>query len=171
MTIAARLAVAAALLFLAGCGLRPIYTGGSLGVAASALQRISIAPIAERSGQLVGTALVARLGTGGSGALYRLEVELDDKIEGFGVRGDDSITRERRTLRARYRLVSISGDRVWLDATVRSDAGIDVVRSSDFAVVAAETSALERLAGEIATQITARIALLAKTSPEFAAGQ
>ena len=36
---------------------------------------------------------------------FRLEVELDDQITGFGIRRDAGITRERRTLRARYRLV------------------------------------------------------------------
>ena len=51
----------------------------------------------------------------------------------------------------------------------RSDAGIDVVRSSDFAVIAAENSALERLAVELAEQIGTRLALLARTTPELQA--
>src|SRR3546814_16610625 len=58
---------------------------------------------------------------------YRLVVRLDDDIQGFGVRTDDTITRERRTLRARYQLVEIGKGTVVLDATDGSDAGIDGV--------------------------------------------
>jgi LPS-assembly lipoprotein len=157
-------------LTLASCGLQPIYSGGSRSAAAQALAGIEVAPIADRAGFLVRSALQDRLGGApAGGARYRLEVELDDAIEGFGIRGDDSITRERRTLRARYRLISIDGTRTLLDATARSDAGVDVVRSSDFAVVAAENSALERLAVELAEQIGTRLALLARTTPDLQA--
>jgi len=161
------LAVAAALA-LGGCGLQPIYAGGSRSEAAQALGAVEVAPIPDRAGFLVRSALQDRLGTGG-GARYRLEVELDDRIEGFAIRRDDSTTRERRTLRARYRLITADGSRTLLDATARTDAGIDVVRSSDFAVVAAENTALERLAIDLAEQIAARLALLARTSPEMRA--
>lgn len=160
-------AAVAAALALSACGLSPVYSGGSKGVAAQ-LGSITVAPIPDRSGYLVRNALQAQLGKPGASAAYRLEIELDDQIEGFGIRGDDSITRERRTLRARYRLVSSDGARTFLDATARADAGIDVVRSSNLAVVAAENSQLERLADEIARQITARISVLMKTSPDFA---
>jgi LPS-assembly lipoprotein len=90
-------------------------------------------------------------------------VELDDQIVGFGVRSDDVVTRERRTLRARYRLVDASVGTVLLDATAGSDAGVDVV-SSEYAVVAAEQTALERLSKELADQIVARLALYASRS-------
>ena len=41
------------------------------------------------------------------------------------------------------------------------EAGIDVV-SSEYATIAAENTAIERLAGEVADQIVSRIALYAK---------
>lgn len=156
-------------LLLASCGLQPIYSGGARSSAAQAMASIEVAPIPDRAGFLVRSALQDRLGGTPRNARYRLEVELDDAIEGFGIRGDDSVTRERRTLRARYRLVSADGTRTLLDATARSDAGIDVVRSSDFAVIAAENSALERLAVELAEAIGTRLALLARTTPELQA--
>ena len=49
---------------------------------------------------------------------------------------------------------------VVLDATAGSDAGIDVV-SSEYATVAAEQTALERLAEVVADQIIARLGLFA----------
>ena len=70
------------------------------------------------------------------------------------------MTRERRSLRARYRLVDAAKGTVVLDATAGSDAGIDVV-SSEYATVAAEQTALERLAKEVADQIVTRVAVFA----------
>jgi LPS-assembly lipoprotein len=74
---------------------------------------------------------------------------------------DNAVTRERRTLRARYRLIDAGRGTVVLDATAGSDAGIDVV-SSEYATVAAEQTALERLAIEVADQIVSRLALYAQ---------
>ena len=60
-------------------------------------------------------------------------------------------------MRARYRLVDLSNGAVVLDATAGSDAGIDVV-SSEYATVAAEQTAVERLVLVVADQIVARLA-------------
>lgn len=147
------------LLALGGCGLKPLYSGGSSGVVAQTLSSISVTPIEGRSGWLVRNALTDRLAASGS-PRFRLDITLDDRIEGFGVRRDDAVTRERRTLRARYQLVDTANGAVVLDATAGSDAGIDVV-SSDYGTIAAENTALERLAGIIADQIVARVALYA----------
>ncbi|MGE5722728.1 MAG: LPS assembly lipoprotein LptE [Sphingomonadales bacterium] len=153
------------LLLACSCGLRPLYGGGGHGVVAQSLQSIAIAPIPGRAGWLVRTALEDRLHSGPETTpRYRLEVELDDQIAGFGLRLDNAITRERRTLRARYRLVDAQVGTVLLDATAGSDSGIDVV-SSEYATVAAEQSALERVSKEVADQIVSRVALyIAHTS-------
>jgi LPS-assembly lipoprotein len=157
-----RVALLSAALLLGGCGLRPLYGGGGAGPVAQALQSVEVGPIEGRAGWLVRTALEDRLGAppGKGGAVaYRLEVELEDEITGLGLRADQAITRERRSLRARYRLVDAQGA-VVLDATAGSDAGIDVV-GSEYATVAAEQTALERLSREVADQIVARVALYA----------
>lgn len=150
-------------LLLAGCGLQPLYTGGGAGPVAQSLRSVAVAPIEGRAGWLVRTALEDRLGAPVGPVRYRLEVLLDDDITGFGIRSDDAVTRERRTLRARYRLVDSAKGTVLLDATAGSDAGIDVV-GSEYATVAAEQTALERLSKEIADQIVTRVALYARRS-------
>lgn len=154
----------AAALALSGCNLAPVYSGGSSSQAAVLLKDIEIAPIPDRPGFLVRQALIDRFGAPTAEPRYRLEVMLDDQIVAFGVRGDNSAARERRTLRARYRLIEAQSNAVLVDATAGSDIGIDRV-SSNYAVVAAETTALERLSLEIANQITARLALYARTTP------
>lgn len=159
----ARLLLLLPCLLLGGCALEPVYSAGQAGPAAAMLAEISVDPIPDRNGFLVRDRLLARLNGGGTpgGGAYRLAVQLDDRIDGFGVRGDNSIIRERRTLRARWQLFAAGSDVPILDSTAGADAGIDVV-GSEFAVVAAETSAAERLADEIAAQIVARIALHAR---------
>ncbi len=145
---------------LAGCGLQPMYAGGASGAVAQGLSGVIVTPIEGKSGWLVRNALVDRLGASGAAgsARYRLDVRLDDRLEGMGLLSDDTIARERRTLRARYQLVDMASGDILLDATAGSDAGIDVV-SSEYATVAAEQTALENLSREVAGQIVTRVSL------------
>ncbi len=157
----ARLLVLLAAAALSACGLQPLYGGGSRSPVAATLRSVEVAPIDGQVGWLMYNKLKERLGSAGEAPpAYRLEVELDDNITGFGIRGDRAVTRERRTLRARYRLVDLAGGGVVLDATAGSDAGIDVV-SSEYATVAAEQTAVERLSEVVADQIVARLGLFA----------
>lgn len=149
------------LLTLTACGLRPLYGGGASGAVGRTLAGVDVAPIEGKAGWLMKNALDDRLrATGRTAPAYRLVVRLDDSITGFGVRADDAITRERRTLRARFQLVEAGRGTVVLDATAGSDAGIDVV-SSEYAAIAAENTALENLTQTVADQIVARLALYA----------
>ena len=153
----AAIALAAAPL-LSGCGLKPLYTGGANSVTAQGLGAIDVAPIEGKAGWLMRNALVDRLGTvGGGGSRYRLDVRLDDSLEGLGVLSNDTISRERRTLRARYQLVDVASGEILVDASAGADAGIDVV-SSEYATIAAEQTALENLSREVADRIVARLA-------------
>jgi LPS-assembly lipoprotein len=146
---------------LSGCGLQPLYGGGSTSPVATTLRSIQVGPIAGQSGWLIRNKLVDRLGRSESGsALYRLDVTLDDNITSYGLRSDQAATQERRTLRARFQLVTLRTGTVVLDATAGSDAGIDIV-SSEYATVAAEQTALENLSEIVADQMVARLAIYA----------
>lgn len=161
----ALLAMLPTLTLLAGCGLQPMYAGGSSGTVARGLSEIEVPPIEGRSGWLMRNALQDRLGGSRSGTTrYRLDVRLDDRLEGLGVLGDDTIGRERRTLRARYQLVNVANGEILLDATAGSDAGIDVV-SSEYATIAAEQTALENLSREVADRIVTQLALTLREAP------
>lgn len=155
-----RLSLLAPLVFgLAGCGLHPLYPGGGEGAVARGLAMVDVSPIPGRAGWLMHGALVDRLGRdrNGAQARYRLEVRLDDKLEGLGLLSNNTVGRERRTLRARYQLIDNASGAVLLDATAGSDAGIDVV-SSEYATVAAEQTALENLTGVVADRIVTQVA-------------
>ncbi|MEO6041229.1 MAG: LPS assembly lipoprotein LptE [Croceibacterium sp.] len=162
----ARLALPGALLAaLAGCGLSPMYAGGGNGGVAQRLAAVQVTAIEGKAGWLVRNALRDRLAQNGApqDARYRLDVLLDDKLEGLGLLTDETIGRERRTLRARYQLVDLTNGNIVIDATAGSDAGIDVV-SSEYATIAAENTALENLAGDVADRIVARLALTLRRS-------
>jgi LPS-assembly lipoprotein len=147
-------------LLLAACGLKPMYAGGGSGELARGLAAVEISPIEGRAGWLVRHALSDRLEAGSAQEppRYRLDVRLDDKLEGFALLSDDTIGRERRTLRARYQLVDLASGKIVLDDSAAADAGIDVV-ASDYATIAAERSALENLATDVANRIVTSVAL------------
>ncbi len=143
---------------LAGCGLQPMYAGGGSGAVARALAGVDVASIEGKAGWLVRAALVDRLGATAQGSpRYRLDVRVDEQLQGLGLLSNDAVTRERRTLRARYQLVDLTSGAIVLDATAGADAGIDIV-SSEYAVIAAEQTALENLSHEVADQIVTRVA-------------
>lgn len=125
------------------------------------LANVDVPAIQGQQGWLMRNALMDRMHPGGVGdgaRRYRLDVRLDDKLEGLGVLANDTVGRERRTLRARYQLVdTVTGD-ILLDATAGSDAGIDVV-SSEYATVAAEQTALENLTRVVADRIVTSVAV------------
>jgi len=161
------LSIAAALLglsaaSLSGCGLQPLYAGGGNGGVARGLAAIDVPPIEGKAGWLVRNALNDRLAaaarSAGTAPRYRLDVRLNDRLEGFGLLADDTVGRERRTLRARYQLVDLGDGRILYDATAGADAGIDVV-SSEYATIAAEQTALENLSREVADRIVTALAL------------
>ena len=160
-----------ALPLLAGCGLQPLYAGGTGGPVGTTLSSLSVAPIEGEAGWLVRGALRDRLRAAGEGQAtrYQLVVRLSDEISGFGVRADDSVTRERRTLRARWQLVDSETGTTLIDDTAGSDTGLDVV-GSEYATIAAERTALERLSEAVADQIVARVAVYARNRAAQPAG-
>ncbi|MBV1916548.1 MAG: hypothetical protein KUG65_00555 [Sphingomonadaceae bacterium] len=150
-----------------------MYAGGSDGAIARGLSAIEVSSIEGRAGWLVRNALVDSLHHGrghGDPPRYRLDVRLDDQLKGFALLSDDTIGRERRTLRARYQLVDLESGEIILDASAGSDAGIDVV-SSDYATIAAEQTALDNLATDVANRIMTNVALQLRHGGDGAQGR
>src|SRR3546814_4331978 len=120
---------------------------------------LEVPAMGGRAGWWRRNALNDRVGVAGEAASrYRLDVRLDDSLQALGVLNDDTISRERRILRARYQLIDNTTGNILLDATAASDAGIDVV-SSEYATIAAEQTALDNLARDLADRMVQRVAL------------
>ena len=101
---------------------------------------------------------------GGSGAvaqgLAAVEVPPIEGRAGWLVRNAlrDRLAQSGDSAAARYQLVDLASGEILLDASAGSDAGIDVV-SSEYATIAAEETALENLAKDVADRIVSRLAL------------
>lgn len=147
------------LLLLSACGFEPLYgTQGNSSVQ-NRLSGVAISPIPDRLGQLVHNHLSKGVRPDDQGQTrHRLEVSLDPSIEGFGFRSDESITRERVRLVARYQLIDVKSGEAVFDDVVSANTSIDVVQS-DFATVAAEEKARERNAERVSQLILTRLAL------------
>ena len=116
----------------------------------------ALAMARELAGPVLGPKRAARMRVVAVGEVVR--AQLDESLESLGLLSDETVSRERRILRARYQLVDLSSGAIVLDATAGSDAGIDVV-SSDYATIAAERASAERLAEVVADQIVTRVSL------------
>lgn len=152
-------------ILLPGCGLRPVYSGGSNSAVANVLNSVEVGPIDGKAGWIMAQQLKQRLAPVPTGSgTYRLNIDLNDQLTSFGISLDNSVSRERRTLRAHYTLVDVASEKVVLEETASSEAGIDLTQS-DFATIAAEEMALDRLSIDLVEQITTRLALFAKRPP------
>ncbi|MFN3230633.1 MAG: LPS assembly lipoprotein LptE [Alphaproteobacteria bacterium] len=148
-------------LTLAACGFKPMYGQRAESPAVTqALASVEVAPIEDRLGQLVRTALSDRLTPGGgpNSPRYTLKVSVIEEREDVGIRQDASITRANYRLSAKFDLVEVESDTVLITGTTWSQTAFDVVQQ-DFATVTAEQDAQRRLAGEVADEIAARLAI------------
>ncbi len=143
-------------LALSACGFRPLYGDGSTAGLPSGLRSIEVAPIPERLGQLVRDGLQRQL-VPGAAPQYQLVVTLEQRIEGFGIRQDESVTRERVSLLANYVLNDATTGAPVFESQARSDAAVDKV-SSEYATITAERAASQRNVDQVVRQISVRLA-------------
>jgi LPS-assembly lipoprotein len=148
--------IAVSLVLLGGCGFTPLYGDGAKSAVSAALQSVDVAPIPDRIGQLVQDGLERQFNAGRN-TQYQLVVTLEQNIEGFGIRQDESVTRERVSLVASYTLNDRVSGKPLFEGQARSDAGVDKVRS-EYATIAAERAAAQRNAEQVVRQISVRLA-------------
>ncbi len=144
------------LIALSSCGFTPLYGDGAKSAVSAALQSVDVAPIPDRIGQLVQDGLERQFNAQSS-TQYQLVVTLEQNIEGFGIRQDESVTRERVSLVANYTLNDKISGKPLFEGQARSDAGVDKVRS-EYATIAAERAAAQRNAEQVVRQISVRLA-------------
>lgn len=148
-------------LWLSACGFEPLYGGNQDGYSTDQLlEFIQVAPIADRTGQLVRIELTNRL-TPTSPApkpLYTLLVTLSESKAGLAVQKDSSTTRANLSISAEFRLIEIGSGRSLTQGNVRSVNSYDILLS-DFATLAAEADARERGAKDLADGIVDRLSI------------
>ena len=124
------------------------------------LEKVEIATIADRTGQLLRHELVRRFKPRGSPGpdLYTLTVSLTEKTEGIGLRIDDTPTRVNLTLTAKFAVRDKATGKTGLQGTEMSVNGYNVL-GSDFATVHARADARRRAITRVAEGITKRVSV------------
>lgn len=149
-----------ALLALSGCGFEPLHGGATGRSMDQTLERIDIAPIEDRSGQILRNGLIDRLQPHGAGrdVRYSLSVKTNETRGGLGIQRDATATFSQLQVFASFQLTDIASKAVIYNGTARSvstfslpDAGFGVVVALDDA----RNRALVQLSDDIAMRVTA----------------
>jgi len=154
------LAALAALALLAACGFQPLYGQGPRQAAPGQLGSIEVAPIADRLGQITRNHLLDKLNPHGRPAApeYRLDVTLHESNQRLAFRKDATATRALMNLVAQYRLTEIASATPVHSGASRATASYNIVKS-DFATIASEKNARERVSRIVAEDIALRVSV------------
>jgi LPS-assembly lipoprotein len=159
---------------LSACGFAPLYSKAGGGNATTQLSQVHVAPVSDisgdayirdyyrqgrttRLGQLFQDGLERQM-IGDSSSPYRLQISIQERIEGLGIRSDESFTRQRVSLIAKYELIDSAKNKPLYRGEAKSEIGIDRV-ASEYATLTAERAAGERNAQLLVRQITAKLIL------------
>lgn len=150
---------ALALAATAGCGFEPLY--GRVGDVSIAddLAGIRIMPIANRAGQILRNHLIDGLQPRGEPerAAYRLTIDLVEPLpQDLGISRTDAVVRYSYTAYATCRLLDAAGTEVWRGRATSSTSY--EVSNSQFATLAGQGAARERVMEEIAIDVKAQLA-------------
>ncbi|MBO6518829.1 MAG: hypothetical protein JJ900_12385 [Rhodospirillales bacterium] len=162
---------AALVLFLAGCGFRPLYVppeedASGQGVYAFDLfKSISIANIPDREGQYFRNRLVQLLHPAGrSGAArYVLNVTLNETRSSLAVQKSAVATRANLTVTAQFTLQPVGADGSAGYGAVKTISGYNIFQS-EFQTLMAEKGARERALDDLAQQLRIRLAAILTTT-------
>ncbi len=141
---------------LAACGFEPLHAQRG---AVAALPPIRIEPIPERAGQILRNYLLDRVAPRGEGGTqaYTLAIRLFEPRQVLALRRDDVISRMGYSAFASYELVDAAGKRVVAGS---SSYSTDYeITNSEFATLAAQQNARERVLELVADDIRNQIAI------------
>lgn len=153
-----------AALALSGCGFEPLYGRFGDRSIADDLATIKVQLIANRSGQILRNHLLDGLTPRGEPqpAAYVLRVELfEPGPQDIAITRNESVVRYSYPTVARFRLQDAAGTEL-LRSEASGVASYEVT-GSEFATVAGQLNARERVLAEIATEIKAQIAVWFRT--------
>lgn len=148
-------------ILLAGCTVRPVYMQTAPGLApVTDLSAIAVGDAGDRVGQEVRNNLIF-LFTGGRPpppTRYTLSISVSSEEERLGFQKDETAPAYQVTVRVKFELKEIAGDRVILRS---SSAGVATYNRSNqnFANVRAKIDAENRAAQAVAEQVQLRLAI------------
>ncbi len=156
----------ALLAMLGGCGFQPLYAPSRPHEWDPALAAISIAPIADRQGQILELALHQNLNPSGLGvpARWRLTTTLTVSRGDLGIQRNATTTSSEITAGATYSLAELVSGKVVYTGASRATGDFNQLVDA-YATQVAEGSARERTLKELADQIALRLVLFVRQAP------
>lgn len=151
------LAIAAA--GLSGCGFQPLYGRTESGSIVDEFAQIKIQPIANRAGQILRNHLIDGLQPRGEPErpAYTLAIQLIEPLpQDLGISRTDAVVRYSYIAYANCRLLDSGGREIWRGRSTSSTSY--EVTNSQFATLAGQTNARDRVMEEIAIDVKAQLA-------------
>jgi LPS-assembly lipoprotein len=147
-----------ALAVLASCGFEPLMSQSTHPQVQSEMQRIRIAAIEDRSGQILRNYLIDALTPRGvqSSQNYLLTIRLYEPRREVAIRRDDTASRLAYTARATFQLSD--GQRVIFGGSSSSETTFEVT-NSEFATLSGQASARDRALQEVSQDIRQQLAV------------
>jgi LPS-assembly lipoprotein len=154
---------------LAGCGWEPLYSNPQTVAGSADLRAIQVAPIPERVGQQLETALRDSLSPSGEQAkpAYRLVVTLSRSYQSLGIQSQGLGTRGEVQLFASYQLIEIATNKVLQTGSIHATDSFDI-QANGYSTVVAQTDASVRDVEEIRREIIARLTMFMQNKKQAA---
>lgn len=153
---AVMLLLCGAALALGGCGFQPLYArpDNTANGPIQDMASVRVAPLPDRTGQILHNMLSDRLNPGGPPAepVYELDVELKESIEEVAIRRDETATRANLKLSAEYALRRRGTNEVVLKGQSLTTTTYNIL-SSQFATYTSEEDARKRALRELSDDI------------------
>jgi len=167
---------AVAPVLLAGCGFQPLYmptASGKAGVAQRDLASVFVPIIPERPGQLLRQALQQRFGDdAGAASAYDLRVTFSISGEGIAVQTNNIATRIRLIGTASWTLLAHDkANSALTSGSARAQDGVNIFDEQYFAADLESETAQQRIAENVAQQITTQLAIWFRQRAAKAAAQ
>jgi LPS-assembly lipoprotein len=146
---------------LAGCGFEPLYGNHDTNSSTSAdLAQVRVAPIANRTGQLLYNRLRDRLNPRGKPVepRYVLEITIQERGEDLLLEPNNTTSRTRLELTALFQLREIESGATALKGQSRSSISYDIL-TSQYATISSEQDARDRATKQLSDDISTRLAL------------
>jgi LPS-assembly lipoprotein len=146
---------------LGGCGFHPLYGNHGDGQDTNTdLSNVRIAPIADRTGQLLYNQLRDRLNPRGKPTepVYVLEVVVIERSMDLLLEPNDTASRTTLDLTAQYKLRDIKSGSTLLTSQSRSSISYDV-QTSQYATLSSAQDVRQRATKQLTDDISTRLAL------------
>jgi LPS-assembly lipoprotein len=146
--------------FLAGCGWEPLYANHETTAGSADLRAIQVAPIPERAGQMLETALRISFNPDNiqTKPAYRLVVTMSKSSQDLGIQSQGLGTRGEVQLYASYQLIEIATNKNVQNGFVRASDSFDI-QANGYSTVVAQNDASVRDVEEIRREIVARLTM------------